>query len=78
MKKVSIIMIVIGIALLLFGIFFYGHKVNMVDSGGSSNITTLNGNWSVEIPAYFGGVMLVLGLIFFYIDKDIKSKHYHA
>lgn len=77
MKKVSIILIVLGIALLFFGIFFYGHKVNMVDSGGSSMITTLNGHWSVQIPAFFGGVMLLLGTIFFYIDMDIKSIHHH-
>ena len=74
MKKTSIFMIVIGIALLLFGVIFYRHTSNLVDSGGSSIITTFNGHWSVQLPAYFGGVLLLLGLIFYYIATSDKKR----
>ncbi|RFZ84147.1 hypothetical protein DYU05_00475 [Mucilaginibacter terrenus] len=72
MKKFSIFLIVIGIALIIFGNIFYKHHLNADDSGGSANITTINGSWSVKIPAFFGGVMLLFGSIFYYVDSDEK------
>lgn len=74
MKKVSIILIVVGLILIIAGNVFYGHHENVVDSGGSASVTTLNGGWSVKIPAFAGGVMLMFGCIFFYIANDEKRK----
>jgi hypothetical protein len=77
MKTTSIIMIILGVALLLGGVLLYGHTSNAVDSGGSAIITTFNGHWSVQIPSFFGGVILLLGLIFFYINSLDEKPHQH-
>ncbi|TSD67278.1 hypothetical protein FFF34_007745 [Inquilinus sp. KBS0705] len=74
MKKLSIFMIAAGLLLVICGNVFYKQHENPDDSGGSASITTLNGNWSVKIPAYMGGVILLFGSIFFYIDLDTENK----
>ncbi|MEB0262829.1 MULTISPECIES: hypothetical protein [unclassified Mucilaginibacter] len=73
MKKISIILIAVGLLLIIGGNVFYKSHQNPDDSGGSASITTFNGGWSVKIPAYFGGVMLLFGSIFLYISVDIKK-----
>ncbi|MFD0764630.1 hypothetical protein ACFQZI_07175 [Mucilaginibacter lutimaris] len=74
MKKLSVILIALGIVLIICGNVFYGHTQNAVDTGGSASITTFNGAWSVKIPAYFGGVMLLFGSIFLYISIDPQEQ----
>jgi predicted membrane channel-forming protein YqfA (hemolysin III family) len=76
MKNLSIFLIVAGLLLIICGNVFYHHHINAADSGGSVDVTTLNGSWSVKIPAFFGGVMLVFGAIFYYIATD-KTPAYH-
>ena len=78
MKKVSIFLIAAGLLLIVFGNILYKHHSNTDDSGGSADITTINGNWSVKIPAYFGGVMLLFGSIFYYVAQDDKRLAKHA
>ncbi|TWR26685.1 hypothetical protein FPZ42_06505 [Mucilaginibacter achroorhodeus] len=75
MKKLSIFMIAAGLLLIICGNVFYKHHQNPDDSGGSASITTLNGNWSVKIPAFMGGVVFLFGAIFLYVDADIKRKN---
>ncbi|MBD1386729.1 hypothetical protein IDJ75_15710 [Mucilaginibacter rigui] len=73
MKKLSIILIAVGLLLIIGGSVFYKSHQNPDDSGGSASITTLNGGWSVKIPPYFGGVMLLFGSIFLYISIDSEK-----
>ena len=73
MKKVSIFLIAAGLLLIMLGNVFYKQHQNADDSGGSASITTFNGAWSVKIPAYFGGVMLLFGAIFYYVAQDNKK-----
>ena len=73
MKKLSIVLIAIGLLFIIFGNVLYRHHQNADDSGGSTSITTFNGAWSVKIPAYFGGVLLVFGSIFLYVSMDGKK-----
>jgi predicted membrane channel-forming protein YqfA (hemolysin III family) len=72
MKKLSIFFIVAGLLLLILGNVLYGHHQNIVDSGGSSSINTLNGAWAVKIPAFFGGVLLIFGCLFYYVEIDTE------
>ena len=67
-------MIVAGLVLIILGNVLYSHHQNVDDSGGSANVTTISGSWSVQIPAFFGGVMLVFGSIFYYVVEDEKRK----
>ncbi|MEB0264037.1 MULTISPECIES: hypothetical protein [unclassified Mucilaginibacter] len=73
MKKLSIFLIAAGLLLIICGNVFYKSHQNADDSGGSASITTFNGGWSVKIPAYFGGVMLMFGSIFLYMAVDDKK-----
>ncbi|MET3981607.1 putative membrane protein [Mucilaginibacter sp. UYP25] len=77
MKKVSIFLIVAGLLLIILGNVLYKNHQNADDSGGSASITTFKGGWSVKIPAYFGGVMLLFGSIFYYVAKDDKRLNSH-
>lgn len=74
MKKLSIVLITLGLLLIIGGNVFYKSHQNPDDSGGSASITTFNGGWSVKIPAYFGGVMLLFGSIFLYVSIDTQKK----
>ncbi len=71
MKKFSIFLVVAGVLLAILGNVLYGHHQNIVDSGGSSSINTLNGTWAVKIPAFFGGVMFIFGCVLYFVDGDI-------
>ena len=75
MKKLGIFLIAAGLLLIICGNVFYRHHQNVDDSGGSASVTTLNGSWSVKIPAYFGGVMLLFGSIFCYVAFDIEKNN---
>lgn len=78
MKKLSIFLIAAGLLLIICGNVFYKHHQNVDDSGGSASVTTINGAWSVKIPAYFGGVMLLFGSIFLYVAIDTDKKKNNA
>lgn len=66
MKKLSIVLAVLGIILLIGGNFFYKQKSNPIDSQGSNRYSeALNGNWGTKIPVFAGGVLIVLGAIFY-------------
>jgi len=74
MKKLSVFLIAVGLLMIICGNVFYKSRQNPDDSGGSASITTLNGAWSVKIPAYFGGVMLLFGSIFLYVSTDTEKR----
>ena len=77
MKRLSIVMGIIGLLLLVGGNFFYKNADNAVDSGGSTQIVTfLNGDWTVKIPIFVGGVLVVIAAIFYlvYRKNDPKTK----
>ena len=78
MKKLSIFLIAAGLLLIICGNVFYKHRSNVDDSGGSANITTFNGAWSVKIPAFFGGVMLIFGSMFLYSAIEGEKKERKA
>ncbi|EHQ25028.1 hypothetical protein [Mucilaginibacter paludis] len=74
MKNVSVFMVIVGLLLIIGGLFFYKHVDNAVDSGGSMEITTTPGGaWTVKIPMFAGGVMLLLGCIFYYVAIQKKT-----
>jgi hypothetical protein len=80
MKKFSIVLIIVGLLLAILGNVLYGHHQNMVDTGGSSSINTFGGAWAVKIPAFFGGIMVVFGCLFYYVEIDeerIKGRLAH-
>lgn len=75
MKKVSIVLVIVGVLLIIFGNVFYGHHPNADDTGGSAEVITFGGHWSVKIPAFIGGVLFVLGLIFYYAAGYRAERH---
>ncbi|RYE29800.1 MAG: hypothetical protein EOP42_13590 [Sphingobacteriaceae bacterium] len=69
MKRLSIIMGIIGLILLIGGNFFYKNVDNAVDSGGSAEIVTfLNGHWTVKIPIFIGGVLVLIAALFYMVS----------
>jgi hypothetical protein len=75
MKKLSVFLIAAGLLFITCGNVFYRHHQSADDSSGSASVTTINGVWSVKIPAFFGGVMLLFGSMFFYIAVDDEKTH---
>lgn len=73
MNKLTVILVTIGIILMICGNVFYKHHPNADDSGGSASITTLNGDWSVKIPAFMGGVIFMIGVLASVVE-DKKTK----
>lgn len=74
-------MVALGLFLVIGGLFYYKNSTNAVDSGGSMNITTTPGGaWTVKIPMFAGGVMLLLGTMFFYVSlqKDPNEAANHT
>ena len=70
MKKISIILAVIGIILLIGGNFLYKPQSNPIDTQGSNRYSeTLNGEWGTKIPVYIGGVLIALSLVFYFAGK---------
>jgi membrane protein implicated in regulation of membrane protease activity len=75
MKTSSIVVVILGLLLIVGGLFYYGNTFNAVDSGGSMNIaTTPGGAWTVKIPMFIGAVMLLFGIIFFYVSRQKTPK----
>lgn len=69
---------IIGLLLLVGGNFLYKNVNNAVDSGGSAQIVTfLNGDWTVKIPIFVGGVLVIIAAIFYmvYRKSDPKIKN---
>ncbi|WP_295767197.1 hypothetical protein [uncultured Mucilaginibacter sp.] len=76
MKRLSIVLAVIGIILLIGGNFIYKQKSNPVDSHGSERHSeTLNGEWGTKIPVFAGGVLIALSLVFYFADRSKQPKN---
>ncbi|RYY23363.1 MAG: hypothetical protein EOP41_06540 [Sphingobacteriaceae bacterium] len=75
MRRLSIIMGIVGLLLLAGGSFFYKSVDNAVDSGGTTQIVTfLNGYPTVKIPIFVGGVMVVIAAVFYLVSVKKERK----
>lgn len=72
MKRVSIILVIVGLVLLIGGNFFYKTDSNSMDTAGTREVTktTINNNWAPKIPVFMGGVCLVFGIIFYVTSRN--------
>jgi hypothetical protein len=76
MKKISVVLAVLGIVLLIGGNFIYKQESNPVDSRGSNRHSeTLNGEWGTKIPVFAGGVLIALSLVFYFAAKSKQPKN---
>lgn len=76
MKRLSIILVIVGLLLLIGGNFFFKTDSNPMDTAGTREVTksTINNNWAPKIPVFMGGVCLVLGIIFYVTRNKSQQK----
>ncbi len=74
MRRVSVILIVVGIVLIIAGGFFYKTQTSAADSRPTT--VTLAGNKSFQWPVYTGIIVLFLGAIFNVASRrNTKADH---
>lgn len=69
-KSVGIILVVVGIAMLIWGGFTYTKKEKLID-GGPIQISA-DRQKTVDWPPYVGGVVLVVGVVLLITAKKVK------
>ncbi len=76
MRKFSIVLGIAGIVLFVVPNFFYGHTINAVDSGGSTEIVTYpDGTWTNKLPVFFGAAIIGIAGVFYAAGKpDAERK----
>lgn len=77
MKKSSIVLIIAGIAVMILGSFIFTNLnyVNAVDSHAWT--ININGIKSFPWVTFTGGVLFVVGIIFYISSQEQKGQRYH-
>lgn len=76
MRKFSIILAIIGLALFIVPNFFYHATVNAVDSSGSMEIITYpDGTWTNKLPVFFGAAIVGIAGVFYVAGQPDKKKN---
>ncbi|WP_345955544.1 hypothetical protein [Mucilaginibacter sp. PAMB04168] len=79
MKRLSIILLVVGLVLIIGSNFFYRTDSNPIDSAGTRQVTETKGNnWAPKIPVFMGGVCVVLAAIFYFAAKSRPENNAHS
>lgn len=69
-KSVGIILVVVGIAMLIWGGFTYTKKEKLIDAGPIQ--ISADRQKTVDWPPYVGGVVLVVGVVLLITAKKVK------
>jgi uncharacterized membrane protein len=70
-KSVGIILVVVGIAMLIWGGFTYTKKEKLIDAGPIQ--ISADRQKTVDWPPYVGGVVLVVGVVLLITAKKSKN-----
>jgi hypothetical protein len=71
MKKVSVLLIVVGIIVTIGLIIYYRGVVNPVDS--DSMTIDRSGNQVSEWPLFIGIILTFVGIVFYYVSHSEKK-----